>query len=104
MKTKFILLLFLGFLFSCGDKNTAPAPQVAATTEEKPAPVDTTGSQKLPVMIAVIKQIDSIPGFAVAKAVINEKTLQAELRVIEYLDATGNPLAKETRVIGATKR
>jgi len=104
MKTKFILLLLIGFLFSCGNKNISPAPQAAATTEEKPAPIDTTGSQKLPVMIAVIKQIDSIPGFAVAKAVINEKTLQAELRVIEYLDATGKTLAKETRVIGATKR
>lgn len=102
MKTKFILFLFLFVLFqSCNNKQPVAEQSVS---QEKPQTVDTTGAKPYPVMIKFVAKEDSIAGFAVAKAVVNEKTLQAEMRVIQYLNADMKPLTKGMKITDVVKR
>jgi len=105
MKTKLIVLSILSiFLLTQCNQGKTPAPVTAITEPEKAQPIDTTGSKPYPVMLTVVKSVDSIAGFAVAKAVVNEKTLQAELKVYKYLDANMKPLENGTRIVDVRKR
>lgn len=104
MKTKFILFLFLFVLFQSCNNDKKQQVTEQATSQEKQQTIDTTGAKPYPVMIKYVAKEDSIPGFAMAKAVVNEKTLQAEMQVIQYLDANMKPLEKGTKITNVIKR
>jgi len=104
MKTNIILLTLISmFLFTSCSKEKAQ-PQAAATEQSKPQAVDTSGAKMYPAKIPIVSKIDSIDGYVMMKAFINEKSLTPELKVIRYLNENKDTFPNSTIILPATKR